>query len=89
MYNPLISTAHLITINLFCMLLHILICEFLERYNDAKNICSFMKLHKIAWGITGAGHFLNESYEIFKDIKLNNRDVRINTFVSSAANVWA
>ncbi|MGP8320846.1 MAG: dihydromethanopterin reductase (acceptor) [Methanosarcinaceae archaeon] len=44
-----------------------------------------MKLQKIAWGITGAGHFLNESYEVFKEIKSKDRDVRINIFVSSAA----
>ena len=44
-----------------------------------------MKLQTIAWGITGAGHFLNESYEVFKEIKLKNREVRINTFVSSAS----
>jgi len=43
-----------------------------------------MRLKTIAWGITGAGHLLTESYEVFKEIKLKHRDVRINTFISSA-----
>lgn len=38
----------------------------------------------IAWGITGAGHFLTSSFEIFRDIK-SEHDVRVNTFLSSAA----
>ncbi|MCG7852196.1 MAG: hypothetical protein MIO92_06710, partial [Methanosarcinaceae archaeon] len=44
-----------------------------------------MRPKTIAWGITGAGHLLNESYTVFKEIKRNDRSVRINTFISSAA----
>lgn len=38
----------------------------------------------IAWGITGAGHFLTSSFEVFRQIK-SEYDVRVNTFLSSAA----
>jgi dihydromethanopterin reductase (acceptor) len=38
----------------------------------------------IAWGITGAGHFLNESFDIFKNLKKKVKDLKINTFVSRA-----
>ncbi|MCZ7357623.1 MAG: dihydromethanopterin reductase (acceptor) [Candidatus Methanoperedens sp.] len=38
----------------------------------------------IAWGITGAGHFLKESFDIFKNLKKKNKDLRINSFVSRA-----
>ena len=44
-----------------------------------------MALKKIAWGITGAGHFLDDSYRVFKKIKFDNSDILINTFLSSAA----
>jgi dihydromethanopterin reductase (acceptor) len=44
-----------------------------------------MRPKTIAWGITGAGHLLNESYTVFKEIKRNDRSIRINTFISSAA----
>ncbi len=40
---------------------------------------------KIAWGITGAGHFLRESFEVFKGLKCNNPDLKVTTFVSRAA----
>jgi dihydromethanopterin reductase (acceptor) len=39
---------------------------------------------KIAWGITGAGHFLRESFEVFKDIK-RKPELKVTTFVSRAA----
>ncbi|WP_406657957.1 dihydromethanopterin reductase (acceptor) [Methanolobus sp. ZRKC2] len=38
----------------------------------------------VAWGITGAGHFLTSSFRIFDQIK-NEHDIRVNTFLSSAA----
>ncbi len=38
----------------------------------------------IAWGITGAGHFLTSSFGIFRQLK-NENDIRVNTFLSSAA----
>ncbi len=38
----------------------------------------------IAWGITGAGHFLGSSFRIFKQLK-SEYDVRVSTFLSSAA----
>ncbi len=37
---------------------------------------------KIAWGITGAGHFLRESFDVFK--KLRAGDLKVTTFVSRA-----
>ncbi|WP_406661052.1 dihydromethanopterin reductase (acceptor) [Methanolobus sp. ZRKC3] len=39
----------------------------------------------IAWGITGAGHFLNRSFSVFKELRSEIGDIRINTFLSSAA----
>jgi dihydromethanopterin reductase (acceptor) len=39
---------------------------------------------KIAWGITGAGHFLRESFDVFKDLKQNNNDLKVTAFLSSA-----
>lgn len=39
---------------------------------------------KIAWGITGAGHFLRESFDVIKDIKKNNNDLKVTTFLSRA-----
>jgi dihydromethanopterin reductase (acceptor) len=44
-----------------------------------------MSFQRIAWGITGAGHFLDRSYQVFKEIKLRNPDVSVNTFISRAA----
>ncbi len=82
---PPVSTAVKNNDQSICMPQHIVTCDFLERYNNTKNISYFMKLQKIAWGITGAGHFLNESYEVFKEIKLKDRNIRINTFISSAS----
>ena len=38
----------------------------------------------IAWGITGAGHFLTSSFDIFGQMK-SEYDIRVNTFLSSAA----
>jgi dihydromethanopterin reductase (acceptor) len=38
----------------------------------------------IAWGITGAGHFLRESFEVFKELKQKNPELKVNTFLSSA-----
>jgi dihydromethanopterin reductase (acceptor) len=38
----------------------------------------------IAWGITGAGHFLRSSFEVFTQIK-SEHDIRVNTFLSGAA----
>ncbi|MCZ7384260.1 MAG: dihydromethanopterin reductase (acceptor) [Candidatus Methanoperedens sp.] len=40
---------------------------------------------KIAWGITGAGHFLRESFEVFKELKHNKPELKVTTFVSRAA----
>jgi dihydromethanopterin reductase (acceptor) len=44
-----------------------------------------MSYQRIAWGITGAGHFLDRSYQVFKEIKLRNPEVSVNTFISRAA----
>jgi len=38
----------------------------------------------VAWGITGAGHFLTSSFKVFDQIK-KEHDIRVNTFLSSAA----
>lgn len=40
---------------------------------------------KIAWCITGAGHFLLESFDVIKKIKEKNPDTKITTFLSKAA----
>ena len=40
---------------------------------------------KIAWCITGAGHFLRESFDIIHEIKLKNPDTKVTTFLSKAA----
>jgi len=40
---------------------------------------------KIAWCITGAGHFLRESFDVFKEIKEKNKDIKVTTFLSRAA----
>ncbi|MCX9075115.1 MAG: dihydromethanopterin reductase (acceptor) [Candidatus Methanoperedens sp.] len=39
---------------------------------------------KLAWGITGAGHFLRESFEIIKELKRTAHDLKVTTFVSRA-----
>ncbi len=39
---------------------------------------------KLAWGITGAGHFLRESFEIFKKLKKTSIDLKVTTLVSRA-----
>lgn len=39
---------------------------------------------KIAWGITGAGHFLRESFEILKNLKESNPDMKVTSLVSRA-----
>jgi dihydromethanopterin reductase (acceptor) len=39
----------------------------------------------LAWGITGAGHFLRESFEVFKELKRNKPELKVTTFVSHAA----
>lgn len=38
----------------------------------------------IAWGITGAGHFLHESFEAFKELKEKNPNLKVTTFLSRA-----
>ena len=44
-----------------------------------------MSFQRIAWGITGAGHFLDRSYQVFKQVKLKDPTISVNTFVSRAA----
>ncbi len=39
----------------------------------------------LAWGITGAGHFLRESFEVFKELKQKNPELKVTTFLSCAA----
>ncbi|MDD5616984.1 MAG: dihydromethanopterin reductase (acceptor) [Candidatus Methanoperedens sp.] len=39
---------------------------------------------KLAWGITGAGHFLSESFEVFKKLKKSTPDLKVTTLVSRA-----
>ncbi len=39
---------------------------------------------KLAWGITGAGHFLRESFEIFKRLKKSSAGLKVTTLVSRA-----
>ena len=38
----------------------------------------------VAWAITGAGHFLKESFHAFKDIKTKKRNLKITVFLSKA-----
>lgn len=38
----------------------------------------------IAWAITGAGHFLRETFDVFKKLKETSPDLKITTFVSLA-----
>jgi len=40
---------------------------------------------KIAWGITGAGHFLRESFDVLKELKQKNNELKVTTFLSRAA----
>ncbi|WP_269848803.1 flavoprotein [Methanosarcina horonobensis] len=44
-----------------------------------------MSFQIIAWGITGAGHFLNRSYQVFKELKRRNPELSVNTYISRAA----
>ena len=39
---------------------------------------------KLSWGITGAGHFLRESFEVFKRLKKSSSDLKVTTFISRA-----
>lgn len=39
---------------------------------------------KLAWGITGAGHFLRESFDVIKKLKKSTPDLKVTTFVSRA-----
>jgi dihydromethanopterin reductase (acceptor) len=39
---------------------------------------------KIAWGITGAGHFLYESFDVFKKLKQKYPELKVTTFLSRA-----
>jgi len=34
---------------------------------------------KLAWGITGAGHYLRETFEVFKKLKKVNTHLKITT----------
>jgi len=38
----------------------------------------------LAWGITGAGHFLQESFEVFKELKQKKPELKVTTFLSRA-----
>jgi len=40
---------------------------------------------RIAWCITGAGHFLRESFEVFRELREKNKELKVTSFVSSAA----
>lgn len=42
------------------------------------------QLMRIAWGITGAGHFLRETFEVFKKLKETTPDLKVTAFVSRA-----
>lgn len=39
---------------------------------------------KIAWGITGAGHFMRESFDLLKDLKQKSNHLKVTTFLSRA-----
>jgi dihydromethanopterin reductase (acceptor) len=39
---------------------------------------------RIAWAITGAGHFIKESYEVLLKLKNNNPDMKVTIFISGA-----
>ncbi|MDP2844952.1 MAG: dihydromethanopterin reductase (acceptor) [Candidatus Methanoperedens sp.] len=38
----------------------------------------------LAWGITGAGHFLHESFNVFKKLKQKKPELKVTTFLSRA-----
>lgn len=40
---------------------------------------------KLAWGITGAGHFLRDSFDVFKELKEKNKELKVTSFISRAA----
>jgi dihydromethanopterin reductase (acceptor) len=40
---------------------------------------------RLAWCITGAGHFLRESFEVFRELKEKNKELFVTSFVSRAA----
>lgn len=40
---------------------------------------------RVAWCITGAGHFLCESFEVFKELREKNKELKVTSFVSRAA----
>jgi len=40
---------------------------------------------RLAWCITGAGHFLRESFEVFKELREKNKELKVTSFVSCAA----
>lgn len=40
---------------------------------------------KLAWCITGAGHLLRESFEVFEELKERKKELKITSFVSRAA----
>jgi len=44
-----------------------------------------MSFKSIAWGITGAGHFLDRSYQVFKELKQRDPELSVNTYISRAA----
>jgi len=39
---------------------------------------------RIAWGITGAGHYISESYEVFRKLKQQYPDLKVSIFISGA-----
>ncbi len=39
----------------------------------------------LAWCITGAGHFLRESFEVIIELKAKNKELKVTSFVSRAA----
>lgn len=39
---------------------------------------------RIAWGITGAGHYLKESFEVFRKLRQENPDLKVSIFISGA-----
>lgn len=39
---------------------------------------------RIAWGITGAGHFLSESFDVLKKLKKTMKEAKVTTFLSRA-----
>jgi len=38
----------------------------------------------LAWGITGAGHFLRESFDVFRELKQKNPELKVTSFISRA-----